>query len=166
MRGNLLWMVAGLAAVVIGLVACGAPPGPSIRAEDVWARPAMTMTEMQVGELAPGSMEMGGMAGTGAVFMRLRNGGRTADRLIGGQTAVAEAVEVHETIMENEVMKMRMLQDGLEVPAGSDVLLEPGSYHIMLIGMRRSLGVGDRFELELEFEVSGRLTVEAEVREP
>ncbi len=160
------WGVASLVVVVLVVVACGAQPGPSIRAEDVWARPAMTMTGMQGGESSPGGMETGGMAGTGAVFMRLCNAGQTADRLIGGQTDVAEVVEVHETVMENDVMKMRMLQDGLEVPARGEVLLKPGSYHVMLIGMKRNLEVGDRFELELEFEVSGRLTVEPEVREP
>ena len=67
--------------------------------------------------------------------------------------------------LENEVMQMRMLPDGLEVPAGGEVLLKPGGYHIMLIGMKRNLEVGDTFELELEFESSGRLTVEPEVRE-
>jgi copper(I)-binding protein len=155
----------GLVALLLAslLAACAGPSGPQIRVEDVWSRPAMSMA----GTESDGSSEGGmGMTGTGAIFMRLVNDGREADRLVGGRTDVAKAVEVHETVMEGEVMKMQMLPDGLEVPANGEVLLKPGSYHVMLIGMQRDLKVGDTFSLELEFEKSGPITVEPEVREP
>jgi copper(I)-binding protein len=143
------------------LAACGAPSGPSITAEDVWARPAMAM--MGSGQSSGEGM---GMAGTGAIFMRLVNKGKESDRLVGGKTDAAKAVEVHETVMEGDVTKMQMLANGLEVPAQGQVLLQPGSYHIMLIGMQRDLKVGDKVSVELQFEKSGSMTVEAEVREP
>jgi copper(I)-binding protein len=145
-----------------GLVACGTPPGPSIEAEEVWARPAITMKESD----ASSGEGMGPMPGTGAVFMRLRNVGGEPDRLTGGQTDVAEVVEIHETVMEGDVMKMRMLPEGLAVPAKGEVLLKPGGYHVMLIGIKRDLVVGDTFALDLEFEKSGTVTVQPEVREP
>jgi hypothetical protein len=152
-----------LALLLVLLAACGAPAGPSIEARDVWARPAMAGSGMSEGE----SGGMGRAApGTGAIFMRLVNDGRVADRLVGGQTAVAQTVEIHETRIEGEVMKMQMLADGLEIPAGGEVLLQPGGYHVMLIGVERDLAVGDRFAIDLQFEKSGTLTVEAEVREP
>ncbi len=142
------------------LAACGAPAGPSIQAEEVWARPAMAAAEG--GGMAGEGM---GMAGTGAVFMRLKNEGKEADRLIGGSTDVAKVVEIHETVMEGDVMKMQMLADGLEIPAGGEVLLQPGSYHVMLIGMERDLKAGDTFTLELQFEKSGTMALEVSVRE-
>jgi periplasmic copper chaperone A len=142
------------------LAACGTPSGPSIRVEDIWARPAMAMPDS-----AQASGEGMGMGGTGAIFMRLVNKGKEPDRLIGGKTDVAQAVEIHETVMEGDVMKMQMLANGLEIPAGGQVLLAPGSYHVMLIGMQRDLNVGDKISVELQFEKSGTLTVEAEVRE-
>jgi copper(I)-binding protein len=146
-------------------VACGAPAGPSLEVEDVWARPAMAM--MEGAGSSEGGAAMGQpMAGTGAVFMTIRNTGSEADRLLGGQTEVAAVVEIHETVMENDVMKMQMLANGLEVPAKGEVLLKPGGYHVMLIGMQRDLAVGDTFTLELQFEKSGSLRVEPEVREP
>jgi copper(I)-binding protein len=151
--------------VMVTVAACGAPAGSSIEIEDVWARPAMAMKETT--ESSEGGAGMGQpMPGTGAVFMLLRNRGLEADRLVGGQTDVANVVEIHETVMEGEVMKMQMLTNGLEVPAKGEVLLKPGGYHIMLIGMQRDLAVGDTFTLELQFEKSGILTVEPEVREP
>jgi len=77
-----------------------------------------------------------------------------------------KVLEIHETVMEGEVMKMQMLPDGLEVPARGEVLLKPGGYHIMLIGIKRDLEVGDTFSLDLQFEKSGTITVEPKVREP
>jgi copper(I)-binding protein len=157
--GLLVLLLTGL------LMACGAPVGPSIEVADVWARPAMTMKAS--GESSGEGMGMGQpMPGTGAVFMLLKNGGGEPDRLAGGQTDVAEVVEIHETVMEGEVMKMQMLPDGLEVPARGEVLLKPGGYHIMLIGIKRDLEVGDTFSLDLQFEKSGTITVEPKVREP
>jgi hypothetical protein len=123
----------------------------------------MAVGEMETGESAEGGM---GMAGTGAVFMLLVNDGAEADRLLGGSTDVAEVVEIHETTMEGEVMKMRMLPDGLEIPAKGEVLLKPGGYHVMLIGMKQDLKPGDPFTVDLEFEKSGTVTVEPEVRNP
>jgi copper(I)-binding protein len=153
----------GLISLVLAtmLAACGAPSGPQIEVEEVWARPAMAM--MESGESSEGGM---GMPGTGAVFMLLKNEGGEADRLVGGQTDVAKVVEIHETVMDGDVMKMQMLADGLEVPARGEVLLKPSSYHVMLIGMERDLKVGDKFALDLQFEKSGTITVEPEVREP
>jgi copper(I)-binding protein len=163
--------VLGLVLVALSLTgllaACGGPSGPSIQAEDVWSRPAMMVKES--GESSEESTGQGmgmGMAGTGAVFMRLKNEGEEADRLVGGTTDVAEVVEIHETVMEGEVMRMQMLPEGLEVPAKGEVLLKPGGYHIMLIGMKRDLAVGDRFALILQFEKSGSIAVEPEVLEP
>ncbi|MFN2168670.1 MAG: copper chaperone PCu(A)C [Anaerolineae bacterium] len=145
--------------LLAALVACGAPSGPSLQAEEVWARPAMAAAE---GGMTGEGM---GMAGTGGVFMLLKNEGKEADRLIGGQTDVAKVVEIHETVMEGDVMKMQMLADGLEIPAGGEVLLKPGSYHVMLIGLERDLKVGDTFTLELQFEKSGAMALEVTVRE-
>jgi copper(I)-binding protein len=153
-----------LSAMVM-MAACGAPAGPSIEADDIWARPAMAVKESA--ESSEGGAGMGKpMPGTGAVFMLLKNTGSEADRLIGGQTEVADVVEIHETVMEGEVMRMQMLANGLEVPAKGEVLLKPAGYHVMLIGMQRDLVVGDTFTLELQFETSGSLIVEPEVREP
>ena len=149
------------------LAGCGAPEGPSIQMTDVWARPAMAGGGMEPAGTSEGGMGQGmGAAGTGAVFMELANEGRETDRLVGGQTEVADVVEIHETRMEGDVMKMQMLAEGLEVPAQGTVRLEPGGYHVMLIGMKQNLEPGDRFQIELQFEKSGTRRVEVEVRQP
>jgi copper(I)-binding protein len=106
-----------------------------------------------------------GMAGpTSAVFMVIRNEGRDPDRLVAAATEVAQVVELHQTKMEGGVMRMNQVP-AIEVPAGGRVELKPGDYHVMLIGVRRELKLGDRFPVRLQFEKSGSLTVEAEVRQ-
>ena len=131
------------------LVACGvqAPAGPTLRAGDVWSRPAPA-------------------GGSGVVYLTLENQGRQPDRLIGARSGVADAVELHRTKMEGDVMQMQPIVGGVEVPARSRVVFEPGGAHIMLVGLKRDLKAGDRFSLQLLFEKSDTLTVESEVREP
>ena len=141
-----------VAALLLGvaLLACGVPAGPQIKVENVYARPAAAMGE----------------GATGGAFMLLRNTGSEADRLVAAQSDVAGTVEIHETTLEGGVMKMRPVVGGIEVPAGGQVELKPGGYHVMLIGLTQNLVEGDRFQMVLQFEKSGPLTVEAVVRMP
>jgi copper(I)-binding protein len=155
-----------LALWVGGLVGCGSDAlvGPEVKVEELWSRPAVATGEL-LGEASQDGMEQG-VVGTGAVFMTLVNAGRESDRLIAVRTDVAEVAEIHETRVEGDVMRMRHLPDGLQVPAGGKVVLKPGDYHIMLIGVKRDLNAGDAFPIVLEFEKSEPMTVQVEVREP
>ena len=151
-RGSLFkWIVpAGLlVAVVFGTIGGGA-----IASHDEGTPEASP-------QASPGAtMDMGG---TGAAYLTVRNEGET-DRLLGGQTDKAEAVEVHEVVDEGGVMQMRPLADGLEIPAGGEVILEPGGYHLMLFGLTEDLVVGMTFDLTLRFERAGDVVVSVVVR--
>ncbi len=87
-----------------------------------------------------------------AAYMSIENPTETSVRLVGGSTPYAEMVQIHETIMENEVMKMRQLEDGLVIPAGQTVQLKPGSDHVMLLGLKFPLVDGQAISLTLTFE--------------
>ena len=63
------------------------------------------------------------------------------------------------------MMSMNQVME-IPVPAHADTVLEPGSYHVMLIGIKQDLKPGDRFTVDLEFEKSGSVTVEPEVQNP
>lgn len=103
-------------------------------------------------------------SGTGAAYMVIRNAGAQDDRLTGGDTAVAETVEVHEASEDGGVMKMTPLADGLVIPAGGEETFAPGGYHIMLFGLREDLANGKTFDLTLHFENAGDVTVPVTVR--
>lgn len=78
--------------------------------------------------------------------------------LIGGQTPVAGAVEVHEMSMQGDVMKMRALPDGLPIAKGGQAALEPGGYHIMLMQLKQPLQAGDTVPITLHFrDASGKI---------
>lgn len=85
---------------------------------------------------------------TGA-FMRLTS--RSDARLVAARSPVAGVVEVHETTMTNDVMRMRPVE-AVELPAGKTVELEPGGYHIMLMDLRRPLTEGESVVLTLVVE--------------
>lgn len=103
-------------------------------------------------------------SGTGAGYMVIRNAGAQDDRLTGGDTAVAETVEVHEASDDGGVMKMTPLPDGVVIPAGGEETLTPGGYHLMLVGLKEDLTNGKTFELTLHFEKAGEVTVPVTVR--
>lgn len=103
-------------------------------------------------------------AATGAVYMTLTNKAQTADRLTAASSNVAAKVQVHEMAVTNGVMQMRELKDGLPVPAGGSVVLKPGSYHVMLIGLKKPLTAGETFPLTLIFEKAGNISVTVPVQ--
>ena len=130
------------------LVACGTGSGGGIKVSGAWSR------------------ESPQMAHAGAVFLVIENGGKAADSLLGASTDVCETVELHESIIENDVMKMRPVEGNrIEIPAGESVELQPGGLHIMLINLTALPEAGSRFELALEFEKAGVVLVEVEVRD-
>lgn len=90
-----------------------------------------------------------------AGYMVIRNTGTQADRLIGGTVDFAGKVEVHEMAMQGDVMKMRELPRGLEIPAGGEVTLKPGGLHIMFMKLKQQLKAGETREVTLRFEKAG-----------
>ena len=99
-------------------------------------------------------------AKAGAAFLMLKNSAHHADRLLGGSSAVAKKVEIHNHLMNDAgVMKMVHVKEGVEVPGMGGVALKPGSYHVMLMGLKAPLKEGETFELELNFEKAGNITV-------
>ncbi len=153
--------LACLAAGTVGLLlvtACTAPAAPetgagNVTVADAWARPA-------AGAMSGG--EMGGGA-NGAVYLTLRNDGNAPDRLVRAEGTVAAAIELHTVEEKDGVMSMRPV-DGIDVPAGGEVKLEPGGFHVMLIGLTEDLTPGGTVELTLHFENAGAVPMTAEVR--
>lgn len=96
---------------------------------------------------------------TGAFYITITNNGEETDRLVSVESEIAQVVEVHNVEMEDGVMKMQPLHDGLEVPAGETIVFEPGSYHVMLIGINESLIDGEDFTATLNFENAGSVEI-------
>ncbi len=99
----------------------------------------------------------------GGVFLRIENAGDQPDRLIAAESGLADVTSLHTMIREGDVMKMRPIEGGIEVPANGHAELAPGGKHVMLIGLRQQLVKDTTIPLTLIFERAGRLQIEAVV---
>ncbi|WP_420960304.1 DUF1775 domain-containing protein [Brucella sp. IR073] len=98
-------------------------------------------------------------AKVGAGFVKLANSGSEADRLVGATSPAAKRVEIHEMTMENDVMKMRQLKDGIAVPAGETVEMKPGGLHLMFMDVVKPFKEHETVPVTLEFEKAGKVDV-------
>ena len=88
-------------------------------------------------------------------------------RLVAAQSPVAGVAEVHEMIMQGDVMKMRAVQGGLPIAKGSTVSLKPGGYHVMLMDLKQQIKSGDTVPVTLTFEdAASRKRFTHEVKAP
>lgn len=117
-----------------------------IKVDDAWARPTL------------------GQARNGAAYMTISTTG-AADRLVGASAPVAGKTELHTMTMNNNVMQMRPV-DAIQVAPGTEVKLQPGGLHVMLLDLKSPLKQGDKFPLTLKFERGGEIQVQVEVRQP
>jgi copper(I)-binding protein len=139
-------LVAILAASVTPLASAAAQSntGASVTVPEAWARASA------------------GSASMSAAYVVLK-GGAQDDALTGASTPAAHMAEVHETIDDKGVMKMRKLPS-VAVPANGTVTFAPGGNHIMLMGLAHPLAGGDTFPLTLTFAHSAPITVTVTVR--
>lgn len=142
----------GLAFLALALLLVGLMPAPA--------------HEFHAGELHldhPWSRETPLGASVAGGYLVIRNDGAHSDRLVAVSSEIAARGEIHEMAVRDGVMTMRPLPDGLEIPAGGTVRLEPGSFHVMFIGLKRQPRDGETFPAELVFEKAGSVAVEFSV---
>lgn len=125
------------------LSACGAREGLEVR--EAWAR---TSTQ--------------GM--NSAVYFVIQNHNAGADELTGAASDAAEVVEIHETKMEGDVMKMNRVE-AVALEPSAKVEFKPGGYHVMLIRLKQNLKAGDEITVTLQFRDSPDITVQATVKD-
>lgn len=118
-----------------------------ITISDVWSRQSPMFTDAAAG------------------FMVIKNGG-SDDTLVSATADITPTVQIHEMKMENDVMKMAEMKDGLAIPAGATVELKPGSYHIMFVGLKTLPKEGDVFKGALTFAKAGTVDVQFVVKAP
>jgi copper(I)-binding protein len=146
-----MWKVFAILSLSAILVLTGCAQqstGPQIKIEDAWARPSA------------------GADMNGAIYFRIVNDGKEADKLISADTPSAQAAEVHESMADdNGVMSMKP-RENVEVSAGEEVEFKPGGLHIMLVDLKQPLTAGDEVQLTLHFEKAGEIQLNVKVREP
>ncbi len=107
------------------------------------------------GEMDPGTTMEGGIAVEPA---------EDGDDMDSESMEGTEGATGDDSEMPDAMMGMRELEDGLELPAGEEVSLEPGGYHVMLLELKEPIAEGDTISVTLKFENAGEVEVEAEAR--
>lgn len=104
------------------------------------------------------------MGETSAVYMTITNDSDADIMIMEAQTTVAEIVEIHETVIENDVARMEAV-GALMIPAGETVELRPAGKHIMLMQLTEDIVAGNEIEVELVLESGDTFTVSAVVQD-
>jgi copper(I)-binding protein len=125
--------------LLIGMLLAAMP----IKIEDPWSRAT-----------APG-------AKVGAGYMKITSD--VADRLVGAASPAAQRVELHVTVKDGDVMRMREVK-AYDIPAKGGFELKPGGAHLMLVDLKAPLKEGTKVPLTLRFEKAGEVKVELQVR--
>lgn len=118
-----------------------------------------TLGNLEIGHPASKATLPGQPVGGG--FMTITNKGGEADRLLAITAPdVSDDVQLHEMAIENDVMKMRQLPDGIEIPAGATVELKSGGLHVMFMRIKHPFKEGETFKATLTFEKAGAVEVD------
>lgn len=94
-----------------------------------------------------------------AAFMGLKNNSDERRFLVAAESPIADAIEIHNHVAINGMMKMRKVT-GIDLHANDTRLLRPGGLHIMFIGLRQVLKHGELFPLELIYSDGSRDNVD------
>ena len=134
------------ALAVIAALACGTLYAQTVEVKDAWVRTTVP-----------------GQKATGA-FMKVT--AKEGSKLVGASSPVAGVTEVHEMKMEGDVMKMRAVAGGLDLPAGKTVELKPGGYHVMLMDLKAPLAKDSTVPLTLVFKDAKGVESKVELKVP
>ena len=141
-----IWMIV-LLVIPLFLVYCSSPAPGGITISGAWARPGLS-------------------GANSAVYLIIENSGNQDDVLLSAEASVAQRVELHESRMDQSGTMSMQEQERIDVRAKDQVAFQPGGLHVMLINLNGDLNPGDRFNLTLNFQVTGHVPVDIEVREP
>jgi len=98
-----------------------------------------------------------------AGYLTVKNDG-LEDTLVKATSSISPMVQLHEVITEGASSKMQEKAGGFPVPAKGELVLKPGSYHIMMLNLSTQVKEGDTVEIELEFAKAGKVKFTAPVK--
>ncbi|MEM8484772.1 MAG: copper chaperone PCu(A)C [Bacteroidota bacterium] len=120
--------------VVSWLIGCTQPKPATLEVTNAWIRPVDASL---------------GIAG--ALYLTISNNTLAPITLLGAKTAIANPVELHQSTMTNNIMRMRPV-DAFHIASGAQLSFAPGGNHLMLKNLSSSLLPGDSLAFTLQFD--------------
>ncbi|TNF34714.1 MAG: copper chaperone PCu(A)C [Gammaproteobacteria bacterium] len=99
-----------------------------------------------------------------AAFMVVENTSAQNEEIIGVESADFGHIEMHLSKEVDGVAKM-IPQESLVIPAKGQLVLKPGSYHLMLFKPKRALKAGDNSELVIKLKSGSQFSVKFKVKQ-
>jgi len=91
-----------------------------------------------------------GQSTTTAGYMALIDTSGKGNALVGIELAGGAKADLHETVRDGDMVKMRMVKR-LPIPPGGRAELTPSGGHIMIEGLKSPLKVGETLPMSLKF---------------
>lgn len=121
-----------------------------------WAQSSIQVSEQWVREAPPNAMVL-------AAFMVIDNQSSETQTLVAVSSPDFAMVEMHQTVKRDGMMSMEE-QEQLVIEPKQQLVLKPGSYHLMLMQVKRQLQTGDEVKLTLKFASGEELVINTPVR--
>ncbi len=100
---------------------------------------------------------------TGAAYLTIHKPTNAEVALVSASTPLAGSVEIHRSVQEDGMWRMRRLSE-LPILAGGSAELAPGGVHLMLFKMKQALREGDTLPMTLDFDNGETLELSVSVR--
>lgn len=150
-----------LAAMLLGCSPDAPPPAattPAPAPAPVATPSGPTITDAWVRQVPPAARMTAG-------YLRVANPGPEPLVIVGAESPLFGSIEMHGTIMEDGVARMRH-QDTVTVGPGEVLSFEPGGLHLMLMQAINGIPASGEIELALLLADGGRLEFSAPVGQP
>jgi len=98
-----------------------------------------------------------------AAFMTVKNETNQDVSIVKATSNISKVVELHTHDMKDGVMKMYQVPK-IDVVANSQTVLKPGGFHVMFIGLKKPLKVGENVTFTLEFSNGETQTITAPIK--
>ena len=98
-----------------------------------------------------------------AAFMKITNKFPNEVKLISVDINGVQSVELHKTMSDGKVMRM-VKQSHIPLPANSSLVLKPGSWHIMMIGLEKQFPEGSVHQVQLNFDNGFKQNIKIKVK--
>ena len=127
---------------------------------------SFTFAQSEVSVSEPYARATFPMAQSAAAYLTIHNFGDTLRTLksVSVNDDIAKEAQIHTTEMRGDMMQMRQVTEGVALEPGKSVNFEPGSYHIMLMGLKQGLSEGDSVALTLTLANGETIAVNAAVK--
>jgi len=100
-----------------------------------------------------------------ALYFTIENKSTIADTLFQVDSEISNKVELHETYSQGDMMGMRKV-DFIVVDGKNSFQFKPGSYHIMVMKLKKDINEGDEEKFVLHFKQAGEISITAVAKKP